>query len=63
MQITIPRKLLIDLIVLLDETNSESEGRYPLPDTGCIECTVGTVPDKYNTGLCALHQAKQLLRN
>lgn len=40
---------------------SETEGHYPNPDSGCIECTAGTVPDRYNTGLCAYHRAKQLL--
>ena len=42
-------------------TESDSEGRYPAPDAGCIECTYGTVPDRLNTGLCAFHHAKKLL--
>jgi hypothetical protein len=40
---------------------SDTEGKYPSPDAGCIECTVGTVPNRYNTGLCAYHAAKRLL--
>lgn len=42
-------------------TESDSEGRYPHADIGCIECTAGTVPDRLNTGLCAYHNAKKLL--
>ena len=40
---------------------SDTEGKYPPPDSGCIECTVGTVPNRLNTGLCAYHSAKKLL--
>lgn len=54
-------KTLQGLVELIKDIASDSEGRYPHPNTGCIECTVGTVPDKYNTGLCALHMAKSLL--
>ena len=39
----------------------DTEGEYPPADSGCIECTLGTVPDRYNTGLCAYHSAKKLL--
>lgn len=44
-----------------EETESDTEGRYPCADHGCIECTLGTVPDNLNTGLCAYHRAKELL--
>lgn len=44
-----------------EETESNTEGRYPCADHGCIECTLGTVPDNLNTGLCAYHKARQLL--
>jgi hypothetical protein len=40
---------------------SDTEGKYPPPDSGCIDCTVGTVPDRLNTGPCAYHSAKRLL--
>ena len=43
-------------------TESDSEGRYPRPDHGCLDCTMGTVPSRLNTGLCAFHEAKRLLR-
>jgi hypothetical protein len=55
-------EVVLNRMVLAHEnTMSESDGQWPQPDTGCIECTVGTVPDKYNTGPCAYHSAKRLL--
>jgi hypothetical protein len=45
-----------------EETLSDSEGHYPQPDSGCIECTLGTVPNDRNTGLCAYHKARELLK-
>jgi hypothetical protein len=36
------------------------EGRFPA-DEGCIECTVGTVPNDKNTGLCGYHLARAVL--
>jgi len=55
-------KTALNRMVLAHENLVEdTEGRYPHPDCGCIECTVGTVPNKYNTGLCAYHAAKRLL--
>ena len=45
-----------------EECQADSEGHYPLPDCGCLECTVGTVPNHLNTGLCGYHAAKDLLR-
>jgi len=44
-----------------ENTLSESEGRWPYPDQGCIYCTHGTVPDHFNTGPCAFHDAQRLL--
>jgi len=44
-----------------DITLSESDGRFPLKDDGCVDCTRGTVPDHLNTGPCAYHSAKRLL--
>lgn len=45
-----------------EETLSDTEGRYPCADHGCLECTLGTVPDDKNTGLCVYHKAVELLR-
>jgi len=44
-----------------DNLLSETDGTYPPADSGCIDCTAGTVPDKYNTGPCPYHTAKRLL--
>lgn len=33
-----------------------------LADSGCIECTAGTVPNNQNTGLCAYHEALKVLK-
>jgi hypothetical protein len=44
-----------------DETESNTEGRYPCADHGCIDCTLGTVPNHLNTGRCAYHKARKLL--
>lgn len=44
-----------------DNLASETEGRYPAPDAGCIDCTSGTVPNRLNTGRCPFHTAKRLL--
>lgn len=40
---------------------SSTDGEYPPLDYGCIECSSGCVPDKYNNGPCAYHNAKKLL--
>jgi len=55
-------KCLRRMVKAHDDLASDTEGKYPVPDDGCIECTEGTVPDKFNTGLCAYHQAKKLLK-
>jgi hypothetical protein len=49
------------MIEVYEDCLSDSEGRFPRPDTGCIDCTHGTVPDKFNSGPCAYHTAKRLL--
>lgn len=49
------------MILAHENTQADTEGRYPPADCGCIYCTQGTVPDKLNTGPCALHTAKALL--
>lgn len=52
---------LTRMVMMADNINANSEGRYPEADAGCIECTAGTVPDRRNTGLCAYHNAKSVL--
>jgi len=47
---------------LVARLDSEPEDASFLIDSGCIECTVGTVPNDLNTGLCPLHAAKAVLR-
>lgn len=54
-------RLVADLVAQIELSQSESEGRYPQPDHGCIHCTAGTVPDIHNTGPCAYHRARKLL--
>lgn len=49
------------LVLMVENTISESEGRWPQADSGCIDCTTGTVPYNRNTGPCAFHAAKRLL--
>jgi len=49
------------MVLAYENTLSESEGKWPHPDSGCIDCTCGTVPDRLNTGRCAYHNAKVLL--
>lgn len=48
------------MLALHDTTVCDSEGLWPEPDSGCLECTCGTVPNTHNTGLCAYHHAKKL---
>lgn len=49
------------MVLAHENLRDDTEGQYPPLDAGCIECTVGTVPDRLNTGLCAYHSAKTLL--
>lgn len=49
------------MVQLVENTLIDTEGKWPAMDAGCIDCTHGTVPDKYNTGPCAFHAAKRLL--
>lgn len=49
------------LVQAHENTSADTEGRWPSPDAGCIECTAGTVPDHLNTGPCAYHNAKKVL--
>jgi len=49
------------LVLTVENTLADTDGQWPHADAGCIYCTAGTVPDKLNTGPCALHNAKALL--
>lgn len=54
---------LLRALAQMERTQSDSEGKWPEPDPGCLECTAGTVPDTHNRGLCAYHHAKKVLVN
>ena len=43
------------LIAQIDTAVADREGDNMLTDTGCIDCTLGTVPDWHNTGCCGYH--------
>lgn len=60
-RINVLETALSRMVLAHENLESDTEGRYPHADVGCIECTVGTVPDRLNTGLCAYHNAKKLL--
>lgn len=47
---------------LLNRYDPENPGDAMAPDGGCIECTVGTVPNNLNTGLCPMHRARAALK-
>jgi hypothetical protein len=44
-----------------ENSQEESDGRWPRPDSGCVYCTHNTTPLKFDTGPCAYHTAKKLL--
>jgi hypothetical protein len=46
----------------IDDYASDHDGDSYFTSTGCIECTLGTVPNTLNTGLCVIHQARRLLK-
>lgn len=48
------------LIAWRDDMDPDEAG-YPAADPGCIVCTQGTVPNRYNTGLCPWHEALRVL--
>lgn len=31
-------------------------------DPGCVDCTMGVTPDRFNTGLCGYHKMKSAIR-
>lgn len=49
------------MVLAHENLRSDTEGKYPPMDAGCIECTQGATPDKFNTGPCAYHNARRLL--
>lgn len=49
------------MVCAYENTLAESDGRFPLKDAGCPDCTSGTVQNNRNTGRCAYHHAKVLL--
>lgn len=55
-------EMLKRLVKLVDETYDNSEGNWPDAEPGCSRCTSGSTPYKYDTGLCAYHAAKRLLK-
>lgn len=55
------REIIKKLVTQFDQCRSDSEGEWPHADTGCPYCTVGTVPDTRNTGLCPYHTATNYL--
>lgn len=57
------RSVIAGLLKLIDDTRSNTEGAWPELDSGCIECTQGTTPDRYNTGPCAYHRGRRMLRD
>ena len=48
----------------IDGLDSETpgEGRNLFVSPGCIVCTSGATPDRWNKGLCAYHEADFALR-
>jgi hypothetical protein len=53
--------LLHRMVLAHEDTSGNTDGQWPSLDTGCIECTQGATPDKYNTGLCAYHASRKAL--
>lgn len=56
-------KALERLVIAIDCENMNTEGATMahMASYGCIICTVGTVPDRLNTGLCAYHHAIHII--
>ncbi len=50
------------LVKLVEDTEDNTEGRYPGPEPSCNECTGGCTPIDRDKGLCPVHAAKKLLR-
>lgn len=52
----------LEAVLSWRDAMSEDDPGYPAADPGCIVCTAGTVPNKYNTGLCPWHSAERVVR-
>lgn len=57
------RSITASLLKVIDDTRANTDGKWPEPDSGCIECTQGATPDRFNTGPCAYHRGRQMLRD
>jgi len=55
------RQAVRDLIKCMHDEESNAERDF-FTEPGCVICTHGVTPDRYNTGLCAVHRAEKLLR-
>lgn len=57
-------KALDRLVIAIDCENDNTEGATMahMASPGCIICTVGTVPDRLNTVLCAYHHAVHIIK-
>lgn len=47
---------------VLNKIDWENPGAAFEPDSGCLQCTSGTTPNKHNTGPCAYHKATTALK-
>ncbi len=54
-------QILVKLLKKYDE-DLEDPGRAFGADPGCLRCTDGVTPNKYNTGPCPYHQALDLIK-
>jgi hypothetical protein len=55
-------QILIKLMYWIDDQRDNAEGRWPVPNPGCVVCTAGTTPHALDTGPCVYHAAHAYLR-
>jgi hypothetical protein len=55
------RAYMRDILAAFVREVENVDGDWPGVSAGCLECTSGVTPDRYNTGPCAYHAAKALL--
>ena len=55
-------ELMFILKDLLDRYDPEDAGAAFEPDSGCFDCTSGTVPNNLNTGPCPYHRVIAALK-